>query len=64
MHFSSSDYIYKVEDSQVKCLNCPDEENEFDDIENDRTDRMETTTVSVKVGGKEVIETVTKKPIN
>jgi len=41
-------------------LNCPEEENEFDDIENDSIGGMETTTVSVKVGGKEMIKTVTK----
>lgn len=64
LHTSSEEYVYIVKDSQVKCLNCPDEENEFDDLENETTERMETTTVSVKVGGKELIETVTKKPIN
>lgn len=64
LHHSSEEYIYNVGDSQVKCLNCPLEENEFDDVENDTTQRVETTTVSVKVGGKEMIQTVTKKPIN
>jgi hypothetical protein len=61
LHTSSDKYIYSVKDSQVKCLNCPEEENEFDDIENDSIDRMETTTVSVKVGGEEMIKTVTKR---
>jgi len=64
LHTSSDEYIYSVKDSQVKCLNCPEEENEFDDIETDSIDKIETTTVSVKVGGKEMIKTVTKKPIN
>ena len=64
LHTSSDEYIYSVRDSQVKCLNCPEEENEFDDIENDSIGRMETTTVLVKVGGKEMIKSVTKKPIN
>jgi len=64
LHHSSDKYIYNVGDSQVKCLNCPLDENEYEDIENDTTDRAETTTVSVKVGGKEMIQTVTKKPIN
>jgi hypothetical protein len=45
-------------------LNCPIDENEYEDVENDTTDRVETTTVSVKVGGKEMIKTVTNKPIN
>ena len=64
LHTSSDEYIYNVNDSQVKCLNCPIEENEYEDVENDTTDRVETTTVSVKVGGKEMIKTVTNKPIN
>jgi phage shock protein PspC (stress-responsive transcriptional regulator) len=64
LHTSSEEYIYNVEDSQVKCLNCPEEENEFDDVESDSMNQMETTTVSVKVGGKEMIKSVTKKPIN
>jgi len=64
LHTSSEEYIYVVGNSQIKCLNCPESENEFDDVDNDSTGRMETTTVSVKVGGKEVIETVTKKPVN
>jgi len=64
LHTSSEEYIYVVGNSQIKCLNCPESENEFDDVDNDSTDRMETTTVSVKVGGKEVLETVTKKPVN
>ena len=64
LHTSSDEYIYSVNDSQVKCLNCPIDENEYEDVENDTTDRVETTTVSVKVGGKEMIKTVTNKPIN
>ena len=64
LHHSSDRYIYSVGDSQVKCLDCPIEENEYDDIDSEDQDSVETTTVSVKVGGKELIETVTKKPIN
>lgn len=64
LHHSSDEYLYNVEDSQVKCLGCPEEENEFGDVENDTGQQVETTTVSVKVGGKEMIQTVTKKPVN
>ncbi|MBP2282912.1 phage shock protein PspC (stress-responsive transcriptional regulator) [Flavobacterium sp. CG_23.5] len=32
LHYSSDNYIYKVEDSKVKCLNCPAEENEHNDV--------------------------------
>lgn len=33
LHYSSDNYIYKVTNSQVKCLNCPADENEWDDID-------------------------------
>lgn len=33
LHFSSDEYIYKVEKDKVKCLNCPPEENEWNDVE-------------------------------
>ena len=48
LHYSSSDYIYKVGSTQVKCLNCPIDENEYNDIENNQeTDSVVTTTVTV-----------------
>jgi phage shock protein PspC (stress-responsive transcriptional regulator) len=48
LHHSSSDYIYKVGSTQVKCLNCPIEENEYNDIENTQeNDSVVTTTVTV-----------------
>lgn len=34
LHFSSDNYVYKVSNSQIKCLNCPAEENEWEDVEN------------------------------
>jgi hypothetical protein len=66
LHFSSSDYIYKVEDSQVKCLNCPADENEYNDVENGTTEVItnendSTDVVTVKVNGKTVIETKSEK---
>lgn len=62
LHFSSSDYIYKVEDSRVKCLNCPADENEYNDVENGTTEVItnendSTDVVNVKVNGKKIIET-------
>ena len=67
LHFSSSDYIYKVEDFQVKCLNCPADENEYNDVENGTTEVItnendSTDVVTVKVNGKTVIETKSEKP--
>ena len=35
LHYSSDTYSYKVGNSQIKCLNCPDDENEWNDVEND-----------------------------
>ena len=64
LHTSSDEYIYVVGNSQVKCLNCPSEENEFDDVDSENQNSIETTTVSVKVAGKELIKTVTKTPRN
>ena len=43
LHFSSDDYIYKVGKSQVKCLNCPPEENEWNDVENADVDSTSTS---------------------
>lgn len=34
LHFSSDKYTYKVDESKVKCLDCPEDENEHDDVEN------------------------------
>lgn len=62
--YESDDYIYKVGDSQVKCLNCPDDENE-DSEDNGTTevitnDTDSTDVVTVKVNGKIVTETKVK----
>ena len=35
LHWSSDEYIYKVESDKVHCLNCPPEEDEMDDFEAD-----------------------------
>ncbi len=44
LHYSSDAYFYKVKEEQVKCLNCPDDENEYDDVEN-----AEEVDVNIKV---------------
>jgi len=66
LHFSSKDYIYKVENSQVKCLNCPADENQYNDVEDGTTEIITnendtTDVVTVKVNGKTVIETKSGK---
>ena len=73
LHYTSSDYIYKVGTAQVKCLNCPKSENEYNDVEGTDNENVDTEdinltnendsikTVSVKINGKEVIQTTTGK---
>jgi hypothetical protein len=33
LHFSADQYIYRVDSTKVKCLNCPVKENEWNDVE-------------------------------
>jgi hypothetical protein len=54
-HFSSDDYIYKVSNSQVKCLNCPANENEYNDVETNTSEKDSVITTTVKVNGEAVI---------
>lgn len=66
LHFSSSDYIYKVMDSKVKCTNCPANENDHDDVvllteDVNEVDGDSVKTVTVQVNGKEIIRTQTNK---
>lgn len=64
LHYSGS-YTYKVTDSKIKCLNCPTYEDEFDDLETEDinviSENDSVKTVSVKINGKEVIQTTSGK---
>ena len=65
LHFSSDKFIYKMGSSQVKCLNCPEEENEWNDVESIKNlekenDSISTTTVDVN-GEKVIIKQVIGK---
>lgn len=58
LHFSSKDFIYKVDDTQIKCLNCPPDENEYNDgagigygIDADSIKKE----VILKINGKDII---------
>ena len=59
LHYSSEDYLYRVDTDKVRCLNCPPDEDEHNDVidteeieqVNDSTDR-----VTVKVNGVEIIK--------
>jgi phage shock protein PspC (stress-responsive transcriptional regulator) len=69
LHFKSADYVYKVVDSKVRCLNCPPDEDEFDDLGEDvnseevniTSETDSSNTVTVKVNGQVVTETKTGK---
>jgi phage shock protein PspC (stress-responsive transcriptional regulator) len=50
LHFSSDNYVYKVQNNQVKCLNCPKDEDEYNDIDNDDEDNMSTNVIINKDG--------------
>lgn len=69
LHHSSDKYTYKVEETQVKCIDCPADENEYNDVEGgvqseeiNVIDENDTTeTVTVKINGKVITETKSGK---
>ncbi len=64
LHYSSENYIYQVENAQVKCLNCPLSENEYNDVETGYEPTSDTIKkIILTVNGKEIItsETVNSK---
>ena len=64
LHYSSDAYNYQVDESQVKCLDCPLNENEFGDVETGYDASSDTIKkVILTVNGKEIItsETVDSK---
>ncbi|MFN3968728.1 PspC domain-containing protein [Flavobacterium sp.] len=69
LHHSSDKYTYKVEETQVKCMDCPADENEYNDVEggvqseeiNIIDENDSTETVTVKINGKVVTETKSGK---
>jgi phage shock protein PspC (stress-responsive transcriptional regulator) len=56
--YSNEDYIYKVNSNQVKCLNCPEYENEYNDVDMNVTEDISNNdtvvTTTVKVNGEVV----------
>ncbi|AOW09537.1 PspC domain-containing protein [Flavobacterium gilvum] len=44
LHYSSDKYTYKVDESKVKCLDCPADENDHDDLENNDSETNVTIT--------------------
>ncbi|MBP1224786.1 PspC domain-containing protein [Flavobacterium sp. 1355] len=56
LHFSGN-YNYKVQGSKIKCLDCPADENDYDDVEDEENTIVNDTVkeVSIKINGKEVL---------
>jgi phage shock protein PspC (stress-responsive transcriptional regulator) len=58
LHFSGN-YNYKVEGSKIKCLDCPADENDYNDVDYDSEestiDNDTVKEVSIKINGKEVL---------
>ncbi len=50
LHFSSDRYIYRVNDDKVVCLNCPEVENEYNDVEIN-SDNDTISEVLLKING-------------
>ncbi|MFQ3174271.1 MAG: phage shock protein PspC (stress-responsive transcriptional regulator) [Flavobacteriales bacterium] len=43
LHYSSDKYLYKVFESKINCLDCPAEENDYNDDNNDQDDSISIT---------------------
>ncbi|PKB15746.1 PspC domain-containing protein [Flavobacterium sp. 5] len=58
LHHSSDKYIYKVEDSKVKCLDCPADENDHDDVDdNDNESNITINKNGVTIESDSVVKT-------
>lgn len=64
-YYGPEGYKYKVNGSELNCLDCPDDDSQNDDNETEDIKVIQENdtvkTVSVKVNGKEVIQTTTGK---
>jgi phage shock protein PspC (stress-responsive transcriptional regulator) len=56
LHYSDENYIYKVEQQKIFCLNCPIEENEYNDISNDTIPNTSSTSVTIDKNGIQIKE--------
>jgi hypothetical protein len=63
LHYSSSDYIYRVDTEKVKCLNCPISENEHQDIESNELENDSTATIIYDENGVLVKKKISKAVI-
>jgi phage shock protein PspC (stress-responsive transcriptional regulator) len=51
LHYSSDNYTYKVDDSKVKCLNCPAYEDEYNDVDDSGIEQDSTATIQLNKDG-------------
>lgn len=63
LHYSSSDYIYRVDAEKVKCLNCPISENEHQDVESNELENDSTATIIYDENGVLVKKKISKAVI-
>lgn len=59
LHYSSDNYTYKVDSAKVKCLDCPADENEYNDVDedNDNETNVTITKDGVTVESDSVVKT-------
>lgn len=64
-YYGPEGYKYKVNGSELDCLNCPNDDSQNNDNETEEINIIDkndsTETISVKVNGKEVIQTLRGK---
>jgi len=60
LHYSSSDYIYRVDLEKVKCLNCPISENQHQDVETNEVENDSTATIIYNENGVLVKKKISK----
>jgi phage shock protein PspC (stress-responsive transcriptional regulator) len=63
--YDSNEYLYKVNDNQVKCLDCPEDLTDYNEIDTiQENDSTVTTTVTVNEKGVTVNKTSTKNGLS
>lgn len=56
LHHSSDTYIYKVGDRKIVCLNCPPDENEYNDVVSDSLSENRSTSITIDQNGVRIKE--------
>lgn len=56
LHHSSDTYIYQVGDRKIVCLNCPPDENEYNDVVSDSISENRSTSITIDQNGVRIKE--------